>query len=143
MFRLALILAAFACSTAFAAPPVDDTQTTQGNAPDASKPFAIKPTTATASPNQVFPPIPAFASLPPSASDDWDDAPAPAETHKGKHARHAPTRKAPADLTVHMVVSDESRGYLASVNTKLDAILQSEQRDRHLAAGGVAVAMTH
>jgi hypothetical protein len=142
MFRLVITIAALAGSTAFAAPPADDAQTAPGNPLDVSKPYAIKPTSASAAPNQVFPPIPAFASLPPTTNDGSEDAPAAAETHHGKKGRRAPARKAP-ELAVHVVVSDESHAYLTNVETQLDVILQNGQRDRHLAAGPESVALSH
>jgi hypothetical protein len=142
MFRLMISIAALACGTACAAPPADNAQAATTSPSDSSKPFAIKPTTATAAPNQVFPPIPSFASLPPSGGDSDDDTPAPAETHHSKKGRRAPAKKAP-EMQVRMVVSDESHAYLTNVETQLDALLQAPSRDRHVAAGSVAVAMTH
>ncbi|QCP51288.1 hypothetical protein FAZ95_20325 [Trinickia violacea] len=143
MFRIIISIAALACGTACAAPPADDAQAATSQS-DASKPFAIKPTTATAAPNQVFPPIPSFASLPPPAGDSDEDAPAaaPAENRHSKKGRRAPVKKAP-EMQVRMVVSDESHAYLANVETQLDALLQSPSRDRHVAAGAVSVAMWH
>ena len=141
MFRIIISIAALACGTACAAPPADDAQAATSQI-DSSKPFAIKPTTATAAPNQVFPPIPSFASLPPSPGDSDEDAPAPAESRHSKKGRRAPARRAP-ELQVRMVVSDESHAYLANVETQLDALLQSPSRDRHVAAGAESVAMWH
>ncbi|WP_207004940.1 hypothetical protein [Trinickia mobilis] len=141
MFRLMISIAALACGTACAAPPAVDAQAPAGQV-EAPKPIAIKPTTATAAPNQVFPPIPSFASLPPSPGDSDDEPSAPAETRHWKKGRRAPVRKAP-EMQVHMVVSDESHAYLTSVETQLDALLQAPSRDRHVAAGSVAMAMTH
>jgi hypothetical protein len=143
MFRLMISIAALACGTAAcAAPPADDAQAAASSI-DSSKPFPIKPTTATAAPNQVFPPIPSFASLPPSSGDSDEDAQAPAETTRhSKKGRRAPVKKAP-EMQAHMVVSDESHAYLANVETQLDALLQTPSRDKHVASGGVAVAMWH
>ena len=141
MFRLIISIAALACGTACAAPPADVAQAAT-NQIDSSKPFAIKPTTATAAPNQVFPPIPSFASLPPSPGDSDEDTPAPAEARHSKKGRRAPVRKAP-EMQVRVVVSDESHAYLANVETQLDALLQSPSRDRHVAAGAESVAMWH
>ncbi|MGV2288699.1 hypothetical protein AAHK20_08275 [Trinickia sp. YCB016] len=141
MFRIIISIAALACGTACAAPPAGDAQAAASQI-DSSKPFAIKPTTATAAPNQVFPPIPSFASLPPSPGDSDEDAPAPAETRHTKKGRRAPVKKAP-EMQVRVVVSDESHAYLTNVETQLDALLQSPARDRHVAAGVESVAMWH
>ena len=149
MFRLVITIAALASSTAFAAPPATDAQSAPSDQLDASKPFAIKPTTATAAPNQVFPPIPAFAAVPPPPpSDGWDDdSPAPAETHHGggRKGRRVPVKKvAPApEMPVHMVVTEDSRAYLTTVSAKLDAMMQPGQHDRHTATGSESVAMFH
>ncbi|TKC79044.1 hypothetical protein FAZ69_30970 [Trinickia terrae] len=140
MFRLMISVAALACGTACAAPPADEAQAAV-NPIDAAKPFAIKPTTASAAPNQVFPPIPSFASLPPTSSDSDDDSSAPAGPRHSKKGHRAPPRKAP-EMQVHMVVSDESHAYLTGVETQLDSLLQAPSHDRHVAAGSVAVALT-
>ncbi|PCE33723.1 hypothetical protein, partial [Burkholderia ubonensis] len=99
---------------------------------------------APAASNQVFPPLPPFASLPPGAGGD-DDVPAPA-TAGGRHAkklRHAPppVKRAP-EFQVHLVVTEESRAALAAVDKKLDDALARSTRDRRTTgAGAAALAM--
>ncbi|MBN3816177.1 hypothetical protein G3N57_05890 [Paraburkholderia sp. Se-20369] len=121
MLRLSIFCSALlACGTAFAAQPSDGA-----------------PSTAAAS-NQVFPPLPPFASLPPTAGGD-DDVPVPSGVRHGKKLRHAPpTKKAPAEFQVRMVVTDESRAALAAVDRKLDDALERNARERRPSGNGAA-----
>lgn len=122
MLRLSIFCSALlACGTAFAVQPADGA-----------------PFTAAAS-NQVFPPLPPFASLPPGAGGD-DDVPAPAGgARQGKKVRHAPAaKKAPAEFQVRMVVTDVSRAALAAIDRKLDDALDKSARERRPAGNGAA-----
>ncbi|KVN34927.1 hypothetical protein WT11_13405 [Burkholderia stagnalis] len=122
MLRLSIFCSALlACGAAFAAQPADGA-----------------PSMAAAS-NQVFPPLPPFASLPPGAGGD-DDVPAPAAgVRHGKKLRHAPpAKKAPAEFPVRMVVTDASRAALAAVDKKLDDALDKSAHERRPAGNGAA-----
>ncbi|WP_431823281.1 hypothetical protein [Burkholderia sp. F1] len=125
MLRLSISAAMLVCGTAFAAQPADSA----APAPAAS--------------NQVFPPLPPFASLPPGAGGD-DDVPAPASAG-GRHAKklhHAPPAKRAPEFQVHLVVTEESRAALAAVDKKLDdAIAKSVRERRTTGAGAAALAM--
>lgn len=126
MLRLSICAAVFVCGTACAATPGDGV------------PFAP------AASNQVFPPLPPFASLPPGAGgDDEVQAPAPTGGRHAKKLRHAsPVKKAP-ELQVRLVVTDESRAALAAEDKKLDdALAKSTHERRTTGAGAAALAMT-
>ncbi|MCA8271623.1 hypothetical protein LGN17_03685 [Burkholderia sp. AU30280] len=126
MLRLSICAAMLVCGTAFATPPGD------------GAPFAP------AAANQVFPPLPPFASLPPGAGGDDDvQAPAPAASRHAKRLRHAsPAKKAP-EFQVRLVVTDESRAALAAEDKKLDDALAKSAHERHTTgAGAAALAMT-
>ncbi|WP_042304152.1 hypothetical protein [Paraburkholderia kururiensis] len=148
MLRFLICTATLACGAAFAADPANvsappsQTQTASGGSSSA---FVIKPTTAAAAPNQLFPPVPSLASLPGSASDDEDTSAPVAATgssRRSKKWRHAVAKKAP-EVQVRVVVTEESRMQLAAMEKKLDAALQERPRDRRsVATEGVSVAMT-
>ncbi|KVC74224.1 hypothetical protein WI73_08225 [Burkholderia ubonensis] len=125
MLRLSICAAMFMCGAAFAAQPTDGAPA----APAAS--------------NQVFPPLPPFASLPPGTGGD-DEVPASAQA-AGRHAkkpRHAPPVKRAPEYQVHLVVTEASRAALAAVDKKLDDAMAKSVRDRRTTgAGAAALAM--
>ena len=125
----------------FAALPSAHAQTNAlGNAAALSE----KPSAPAAGPNQLFPPLPSLASLPPSAAEQIEDAPAVSGGHrsgKGK-SRRAPLHRAMAETSVRMVVSDESQAYLTEVDRKLDEALRNTAREGHAGADAVSVAWT-
>ncbi|MBZ5791730.1 hypothetical protein K8353_16585 [Burkholderia contaminans] len=127
MLRLSICAAMFVCGTALAASPGD------------GAPFAP------AASNQVFPPLPPFASLPPGAGGGDDEAQAPTPTG-GRHARklrHAPPVKKAPEFQVRLVVTDESRAALAAEDKKLDDALAKSTHDRRATGtGAAALAMT-
>lgn len=128
MRRLSICAAMLVCGTAFAAPPGD------------GAPFVP------AASNQVFPPLPPYASLPPGAGGDDEaqaQAPAPAGGRHARKQRHAlPVKKAP-EFQVRLVVTDESRAALAAEDKKLDdALAKSVHERRTTGAGTAALAMT-
>jgi hypothetical protein len=141
MLRLMICVAALACGTAFAAPPADNAQSAPASPLGSSAAFVVKPATISAAPDQLFPPVPSLASLPPPAGGEDDDAPAPTSNRHAKKSRRAPVRTVP--VQVHMVVTDESRALLTAVEKKLDEALQAGPRDRRPTADGVSVATTH
>ncbi|VWB64937.1 hypothetical protein [Burkholderia lata] len=126
MLRLSICAAMLVCGAAFAAPPGD------------GAPFAP------AASNQVFPPLPPFASLPPGAGgDDEGQAPAPAGGRHAKKLRHAPSVKKAPEFQVRLVVTDESRAALAAEDKKLDdALAKSTHERRTTGAGAASLAMT-
>jgi hypothetical protein len=138
MFRLVISAAALlACCTACAAPAASDAL---ASSPGASK-LAAKPA-ETAAPNQLFPPLPSLASLPSSSADEVEDsAPSSPNGHHSKKSRRATAHKV-AEAPVRVVVSDESRAYLAAVDRKLDEVLQGASHDPHVPASAVSVAMS-
>lgn len=102
---------------------------------------------APADPDKLLPPLPPLASLPTSAAQDVedlkDDAPVPRGTHRSKKALRARAHSTkPAEIVVRTVVSPESRAYLASMSSKLDAVLRGTANDARSAADAVSVAMT-
>ncbi|KVU22943.1 hypothetical protein [Burkholderia ubonensis] len=125
MLRLSICAATLVCGAAFAAPPTD-------GAPPAP-----------AASNQVFPPLPPFASLPPGVGGD-DEVPAlaPAGGRHAKKARHAPPVKRAPEFQAHLVVTEASRAALAAVDKKLDDAMAKSVRDRRTTgAGAAALAM--
>lgn len=129
MLRLLICSTAVVCGTAFAAPPADTLHSAAA--------FGAGSSTA-AAPNQVFPPLPPLASLPPSANGD-DDVAAPAGIRRAKKSRHASSKRAPEIQTqAHLVVTDESRAALAAVDKKLDEVLEQGARDRRATGNGAA-----
>ncbi|KWE58650.1 hypothetical protein WL76_06965 [Burkholderia ubonensis] len=125
MLRLSICAAMLVCGAAFAAQPTD-------GAPPAP-----------AASNQVFPPLPPFASLPPGAGgDDEMPAPAPAGGRHAKKPRHTPPAKRAPEFQVHLVVTEASRAALAAVDKKLDDAMAKSVRDRRTTgAGAAALAM--
>ncbi|KVG89322.1 hypothetical protein [Burkholderia ubonensis] len=125
MLRLSICAATLVCGAAFATPPTD-------GAPP-----------ALAASNQVFPPLPPFASLPPGAGGD-DEVPAlaPAGGRHAKKPRHAPPVKRAPEFQAHLVVTEASRAALAAVDKKLDDAMAKSVRDRRTTgAGAAALAM--
>lgn len=125
----------------FAAMPPAHAQTNAlGNAATLSE----KPPAPSAAPNQLFPPLPSLASLPPSTAEQIEDAPAVSSPHrsgKGK-SRRAPLHRAAAETSVRVIVSDESQAYLTEVDRKLDEALRNTAREGHAGADTVSVAWT-
>ncbi|KFG96878.1 hypothetical protein GQ56_0112655 [Burkholderia paludis] len=126
MLRLSICTAMLVCGAAFAAPPGDATS----SAPAAS--------------NQVFPPLPPYASLPPGAGgDDEAQASAPAGGRHARRSRHAPPAKKAPEFQVHLVVTEASRAVLAAEDRKLDdALAKGARESRPTGAGAAALAMT-
>lgn len=145
MFRFAIALALLSASHGvLAAPPAADAQPS-GAGPSAAP--AAK-SGLLAEPDRLMPPLPPLASLPPSAAqaaqETDDDASATRGGRRTKKASRARTRAGkPAETSIRMVVSPESRAYLASVSSKLDAALQGIPQDARPASDAGAVAMTH
>lgn len=142
MLRFTIALALLhASQCTFAAPgSTDATSVATAGAP------AMK-FVAPADPDKLLPPLPPLASLPTSAAQDVedlkDDAPAPRGTHRSKKALRARAHSTkPAEIVVRTVVSPESRAYLASMSSKLDAVLRGTANDARSAADAVSVAMT-
>ena len=101
----------------------------------------VKPSAEAAGPNELFPPLPSLASLPPSSADPLDDAAPISAGHRGgKKARKGAPRKVVETRAVRVVVSDESQAYLADVDRKLDDALRSAPRDAHVIGNAVSVA---
>nr|WP_179403801.1 hypothetical protein [Burkholderia guangdongensis] len=128
MLRLLICSATIVCGTAVAAPPADSLHS--GAA------FGLDSPTASAPPDQVFPPLPSLASLPHSANGD-DEAPASASVRHSKKFRHAPVKK-PPEFQVHLVVTGESRAALAAVDKQLDALIENGARDRRVTGQGAS-----
>lgn len=113
----------------------------QTSAPASASPLSVKPSAEAAGPNELFPPLPSLASLPPSSADPLDEAaPISVGHHGGKKARKGAPRKVVETSTVRVVVSDESQAYLADVDRKLDDALRSAPRDAHVIGNAVSVA---
>lgn len=109
-----------------------------------ASPLSVKPSAEAAGPNQLFPPLPSLASLPPSAAEQLDE---PAATHASPGHWHAKKahRSAPhkvAETRVRMVVSDASQTYLTQVERELDDALRATPRDSRASAGAVSIAQT-
>lgn len=107
-----------------------------------ASPLSVKPSAEAAGPNQLFPPLPSLASLPPSAAEQLEETTttvAPAGRRHGKKA-HRPTPHKVVETSVRMVVSDASQAYLADVEHKLDDALRAAPRDSRASAGAVSVA---
>ncbi|RKP44300.1 hypothetical protein [Trinickia fusca] len=138
-FTTALV-AVVACGSAYCAPASDG----QAFSLATSKALTAKPTES-AAPNQLFPPLPSLASLPGSGADEADDGPAtPATTrHGSKKSRRGPAHKvAVVETSVRVVVSDESHTYLATVERKLDEVMQGSTREARVPTDAVSLAMT-
>jgi hypothetical protein len=105
-----------------------------------ASPLSVKPPAEAAGPNQLFPPLPSLASLPPSAAEQLEEpaAASPGRRH-GKKARRPALHKV-AETSVRMVVSDASQAYLTDVEHKLDDALRAAPRDSRASAGAVSVA---
>jgi hypothetical protein len=138
MFRLVISAASLACATvcatACAAAPAAN--------PQASASGAAKQAEG-AAPNQLFPPLPPLASLPPSSAEEVEEdstRPSP-NGHHVKKTRHPIWHKS-AETQVHVIVSDESHAYLAAVDRKLDEVLQGNSHDPRVQANGAFVAMS-
>ena len=143
MFRFAIAFAVLhASQSVLAAPPATDATATA----TATGAPAMKFVTP-ADPDRVLPPLPPLTSLPTSVAQDVEDtkdeAPAPHGTHRSRKAprgRAHPPR--PAEIVVRMVVSPESRAYLVTMSSKLDAVLRGTANDARSAPDTVSVAMT-
>lgn len=128
---------AFVALALICAAPVQAQTSTLGGA----SPLSAKPTAEAAGPNQLFPPLPPLASLPPSAGEPVDE-PAPVTNgHRyAKKGRRGAPRRIVEPTTIRMVVSDESQAYLTEVERKLDDALRNPPRDPHFAGNAVSVA---
>lgn len=94
-----------------------------------------------AGPNQLFPPLPSLASLPPSSADQIEDAAPVANSHRsGKKGRRAPPARKTIEPSVRVIVSEETQAYLTEVEHKLDDALRAPARDSRGPAGAVSVA---
>ncbi|RDU98278.1 hypothetical protein [Trinickia dinghuensis] len=92
-----------------------------------------------AGPNELFPPLPSLASLPPSAAEQVEEAaPVVSGRRPGKKGRRVVWHRAAAEPSVRMIVSDESQAYLNEVDRKLDDALRNTGHE----AGTVSVALT-
>jgi len=110
-------------------------------APGSAAPLSVKPSAEAAGPNELFPPLPSLASLPPSSAEQLDEAaPIPGGRRGGKKARRGGPRKGVETSMVRVVVSEESQAYLADVDRKLDDALRNAPQDAHVTAGAVSVA---
>ncbi|MGN6651430.1 hypothetical protein [Trinickia sp.] len=103
---------------------------------------AVKPSSETAGPNQVVPPLPSLASLPASSAEQLEEAaPAGNARRPGKKTRHVAGRKAFVEPSIRVVVSDESQAYLTEVDRKLDDALRNT-RDGRTGTDAVSLAWT-
>lgn len=94
-----------------------------------------------AGPNQLFPPLPSLASLPPSSAEPIEDAaPAPSGHRSGRKARRTPHVRKAAEASVRVVVSEETQAYLTEVEHQLDDALRAPTQDPRGAASAVSVA---
>jgi hypothetical protein len=136
MLRLAIALSLLSVAHGVLAAPRD----AQPPAPDSSSAPALK-AVASAEPDKLLPPLPPLASLPPSAAQEVeDDAAPPRDSRRTKKTAHAHARAGKVvETRIRMVVSDESRAYLASVSSKLDAVLQVAKQDNHAASDSASV----
>lgn len=128
-----------ACLTLAVSLPLHAQTGSHGGASPSSKAAA-----EAAGPNELFPPLPSLASLPPSSSQQLEEDAAPVTTARrsGKKTRRVIPHKA-AETTVRVIVSDESLAYLATVERTLDDALRDashDARDRHPIAGPVSIA---
>lgn len=113
----------------------------QTSPPDSASPLSVRPSAEAAGPNELFPPLPSLASLPPPSAEQLDEAaPIPAGHRGGKKARKGAPRKVVETSSVRVVVSDESQAYLADVDRKLDDALRSAPRDAHVTGNVMSVA---
>ena len=112
-----LALAAFMSEAAFAGQPaVAGTLSANGAT-------ASPATSAAASADKVYPPLPTLAMLPPSSGDD-DEPVAPVSKPAGKKRKaRAAVDLRPTAPAARLVVSDASRVYLRSVEKQLDLVL--------------------
>ncbi|HWT37898.1 MAG TPA: hypothetical protein VN289_16530 [Paraburkholderia sp.] len=111
-----LALAAFMSEAAFAGQPaVAGTLSANGAT-------ASPATSAAASADKVYPPLPTLAMLPPSAGDEDEPLAAPKPASKKRKAR-APVDVRPTAPAARLVVSDTTRTYLRSVEKQLDLAL--------------------
>ena len=131
---------ALTCAFGFAAMPPAQAQT---NALGNAAALSAKPPAEGAGPNQLFPPLPSLASLPPSAAEQIEEAPAVGSAHRSaKRGRRAAPHRSVAETSVRMVVSDESQAYLTEVDRKLDDALRNTAREGRVGADAVSVALT-
>jgi hypothetical protein len=138
MFRLAIAVALLSVAAGAVAAPLD----AQPPAPGSSSAPAVKPAVS-AEPDRLLPPLPPLASLPPSAAQEVeDDAAAPRGARRTRKPSHARTRAGKVlDTPIRMVVSEQSRAYLASASSKLDAVLQGADQDARAALDAASVTM--
>lgn len=104
---------------------------------------ALKPSAETAGPNQLFPPLPSLASLPASSAEQLEEAaPAGNARRPGKKVRRVAGRRAVAEPSVRVVVSEESQAYLAEADRKLDDALRNAAHEGRTGADAVSLAWT-
>lgn len=106
-------------------------------------PLSVKPPAEAAGPNQLFPPLPSLASLPPSVGEQLEEPSATATaspSHRHGKKTHRPAPRKVAETSVRMVVSDASQAYLTEAEHKLDDALRATPRDSRASAGAVSVA---
>jgi hypothetical protein len=131
---------ALICALGFAAMPPAHAQS---NALANAASLSAKPPAEGAGPNQLFPPLPSLASLPPSAAEQVEEAAPINSPHRaGKKGRRTAPHRSVAETSVRMIVSDESQAYLTEADRKLDEALRSTVRDGHAGADAVSVAWT-
>lgn len=134
--RFALL---FTSALALALGPAARAETT---ALGGAAPLSVKPPAEAAGPNQLFPPLPSLASLPPSAAEQLEEPSTTAASPSRRHGKkaHRPAPRKVAETSVRMVVSDASQAYLTEVERKLDDALRATPRDSRASAGAVSVA---
>lgn len=148
MFRFAMVFALFHASQGVFAAPVADATPAAAPAGAPAMKFV-----ASADPDRLLPPLPPLASLPASAAQDVeevkgvgevrDEVPVPHGARRSKKVMHGRAHFArPPEIVVRIVVSPESRAYLMSMSSKLDAVLRGAASDARSAPDAVSVAMT-
>lgn len=97
-----------------------------------------------AEPDKLLPPLPPLASLPASATQDVEEeAHSPRSVRSSKKTVIGRARSAkPSEPVVRIVVSPESRTYLTSMSSKLDAMLRGATSSVRSGSNAIAVAMT-
>lgn len=105
--------------------------------------LAVKPSSESAGPNQLFPPLPSLASLPASSAEQLEEAAPAGNAHRsGKKGHRIASRKTVAEPSIRVVVSDESQAYLAQVDRKLDDALRNPVREGRAGTDAVSLAWT-
>jgi hypothetical protein len=138
MFRLVISVALLSVAAGAVAAPPD----AQPPAPGSSSAPAVK-AAASAEPDKLLPPLPPLASLPPSAAQEVeDDATTQHGARRSKKPARSRTRTGKVlDTRIRTIVSEQSRAYLASVSSKLDAVLQGTDQDARAALDAASVTM--